>query len=1482
MTVLFRRAGWRGIVITSRQGTLARYWRITEFPRSVPQRLGLLLLVSLICTLRIAPAHALPAACSAPGNFCTAPEIAPWVYFAQPGYGIYFQNPYFASEHAVVAALTARMVQGTGWCTVTPTSVTRDDNLQWGGTPQYFGNIDVMHGNTAHFDVTGYESDCSQSWQYNPGIRESRYVTCPEGMTVIYDTGVTPSAPFCLSTQATFRPSKARGNACPKDSGIEKGNPCDVTNGNKHQTETDYRGSGTNPLTFVRTYNSLAATEHYNRQPDPLEAIGIGWTATYFQRISVGAVSVGSTTHQTLYAFRPDGRVLMFNWSGSDWVRVDEDIGDRVISTATGYEYRSSDNTTEVYDAAGRLTEVRKLGAPAQVLTYAGPELVPQAVQDAFGHSLTFSYTLIAYRLRLTTIADPAGQSIILAYDQLGQLTSVQYPDTKTRVYGYGNNSWLTSLTDEQPSVYSRWTYHSYWGHVLSSEHANGIERYTFDSSGGTRWVTDPLGVQRTYSVATNWGVNRLLTANSTCNGCSEDKTRTYDANGNPSTRTDFNNVQSTYAYDLTRNLETSRTEAYGTPNAHTLTTHWHATYRLPTQIDEPGKRTTFTHDANGNVLTKTELDTATSESRTWTYTYNSFGQVLTADGPRTDVSDVTTFTYYSCTTGFQCGQLQTITNAAGHVTTYTTYNGHGQPLTITDPNGVVTTLTYDLRQRLTSRIVGSEQTSFEYWPTGLLKKATLPDGSYLEYTYDAAHRLTDINDSEGNRVHYTLNTMGNRTNEELFDPSNAMTQTRSRVFNTLNQLWKEIGATGTAAVATTYGFDNNGNQTSIAAPLGRNTANVYDELNRLTQVTDPAAGITRYGFNALDQLISVTDPRNKITSYSFNALGDLKGQVSPDTGTTNNTFDSAGNLQTSTDARGKTATYAYDALNRVTSITYPDQTIGYVYDTGSNQKGRLRQINDDSGSTSWTFDPQGRATTRAQNMAGVIKSVAYGHDLSGRLQTLTLPSGNFITYGYTNGKITSLTLNGSTTILSNALYQPFGPTTGWTWGNGTLAIREYDQDGKITDIDSAGLRSYLYDDAFRITGITDASNANLSQNFGFDLLDRLTSATGGSLDQSWTYDANGNRLTQGGSSPSTYTVSSASNRLTSVSGALTKSYGFDSAGNITSDGSATFLYNDAGRMISATKAGVTTIYSLNGLGQRVRKTAGGASIYFVYDEAGHLLGEYDNAGTLIQETIWFEDIPVVVLKPNGSGGVNVFYLHTDHLNIPRRISRPSDNVVVWRWDSDPFGTSAANEDPDGDSNLFTYNLRFPGQYLDTETGLHYNYFRDYDPATGRYPQSDPIGLRGGLNTYAYARTNPLSRIDPLGLADTTDTPWWDRPGIPGLPPMERPPGGWYEEGWLKDWLKDVADGAQNIWNWCTDKKCPPCKFADGTIVPVGTIGYRFDMVPPSKPHYPFPGSHYNLYVANQNPNNCQCFWQPDGASEVMPPGAIPIQPFAN
>src|SRR5262249_23688547 len=221
--------------------------------------------------------------------------------------------------------------------------------------------------------------------------------------------------------------------------------------------------------------------------------------------------------------------------------------------------------------------------------------------------------------------------------------------------------------------------------------------------------------------------------------------------------------------------------------------TAWDTNFRLATQIAEPLRVTTNTYDPNGALCgargalcsktiqptsdTNGSLGfsaTAAGSPRSWTYTYNSNGSVLTVNGPRTDVSDVTTYTYYANDDADlgKRGNVATITNAAGHVTSITAYNAHGQPLTIVDPNGLTTMLAYDGRQRVTSRSVGTETTSYNYDNVGQLTKVTLPDSSYLSYSYDGAHRLTDISDSLGNRISYTLDAMGNRTQEQVFDPA--------------------------------------------------------------------------------------------------------------------------------------------------------------------------------------------------------------------------------------------------------------------------------------------------------------------------------------------------------------------------------------------------------------------------------------------------------------------------------------------------------------------------------------------------------------------------------------------------------------------------------------------------------------------------------------------------------------------------------------
>lgn len=140
------------------------------------------------------------------------------------------------------------------------------------------------------------------------------------------------------------------------------------------------------------------------------------------------------------------------------------------------------------------------------------------------------------------------------------------------------------------------------------------------------------------------------------------------------------------------------------------------------------------------------------------------------------------------------------------------------------------------------------------------------------------------------------------------------------------------------------------------------------------------------------------------------------------------------------------------------------------------------------------------------------------------------------------------------------------------------------------------------------------------------------------------------------------------------------------------------------------------------------------------------------------QETVYLGDLPVAVLRPAAitqqRAPTDVYYVYADHLQAPRVLTRPSDNKMVWRWDyADPFGVDQPEENPNK-IGIFTYNPRFPGQVFDKETNGHYNYFRDYDPQTGRYIESDPIGIKGGINTYAYVGGNPLSAVDPFGLCE--------------------------------------------------------------------------------------------------------------------------------
>jgi RHS repeat-associated protein len=339
--------------------------------------------------------------------------------------------------------------------------------------------------------------------------------------------------------------------------------------------------------------------------------------------------------------------------------------------------------------------------------------------------------------------------------------------------------------------------------------------------------------------------------------------------------------------------------------------------------------------------------------------------------------------------------------------------------------------------------------------------------------------------------------------------------------------------------------------------------------------------------------------------------------------------------------------------------------------------------------------------------------------------------------------------------------------------GGSVPHARSFDLNGRLTRYPlGEHLRDVTYDAAGRITayahylaasGATTGSPAPAqNQQFSYDALERLIQATTSQASWTYTYDANGNRTSVkvNNGTPNAYTVSPTSNRLTNIaSQAITLTH--DVMGNIVSDGTYTLTYDLRGRLTTTTQGGITTTYAYDNNGQRIRKHNNQGTqntTIFVYDQQNQLLGEYDSTGQAIREYVWLGNMPVAMFTPDPAQGANaataaplVYYIHADHINAPRVVVDKT-NTMRWRWMGEPFGTTAPETSPAGQSPI-TFNLRFPGQFFDSESGMFYNAQRDYVPGIGRYATSDPIGLEGGLNTYGYSGANPVSYSDPTGLA---------------------------------------------------------------------------------------------------------------------------------
>lgn len=1106
--------------------------------------------------------------------------------------------------------------------------------------------------------------------------------------------------------------------------------------GFKQQTVTDYNAGG---LSFTRFYRSDSTWT---------STMGAKWRHNYARVLAVVPGTSASITDGT-------GVTNAYTWSSgtSTWVPSDPSTRATLQTVTGGWVYTLPNNTVEKYNSSEQLTRVEYFGGGALNLTYNGSGQLT-GIANENGRSLSLTYDGSG---RVSTLVTPDG-TFTYNYDTNNNLIKLTKPDTKTKQYGFTSGTYvnaLTGVTNEKGNQILNVIYAPSGGNVVSSNGAGSVSNYSVAYNADyTSTGTNPLGKSFTYHyVNNNWSpgidIRRITEVDgaATTNTPASSEYYNYDYLGRVIGHTDSKGNGTRYAYDSRGNV-TRIMEGVYSALQRTTTITYNATWNVPSLITQPGKTTAFAYDAYGRVTSVTITDTATSATRVTSYSYyaNStdgsgntiLGRLQTITGPRTDLSETTTYAYDA---NFN---LTTITNALSQVTTITARDSAGRPTKITDPNSVETDLTYDSNGRLQTSVQAAgtalaATTTFTYDDDGDLTKVTLPNSVYVQYTYDTAQRLTGITDALGNTETYTLDNAGNVTQVVYKNTTPTTTYTHTKNFDELSRMLKSIGASSQTA---NYAYDTDSNLTSYTDPNTNATAYAYDALNRVNKITNALSGITTPAHNALDQLSSVKDQRNNTTTYTYNAFGDVTGETNPDRGTISYTVDKAGNVTQRIDARSIVTNYTYDAINRLTSVAYPSDSslaVSLTYDSssgcGTSYIGHLCSVTDAAGTMAYQYDVLGRVTQEKDTRGALNFTTSYSYDLAGNITGLTLPSGRSVSYtrdanGYVSG-VSALVNGTSTTLASSITYLPFGPMNALTYGNSLTFSGTFDQDYNPTNRTVSG-------SIYNWTYTTD-SNGNIktagSTTYGYDALNRVNTENPGTS-VSYTYDATSNRLTKGST---TTTVPSTSNKISAVG---SNSYTYDSSGNITGDGVNTYTWNAEGEL-GVVKVGGTTVgtYTYNRYRQRAKKVAS-STAYYVYGAGGLLYGEYDASGNFIREYIYLNGAPIAQIDA-GSPEV-LTYIHTDHLGTPR-FGTNASGTQVWSWNNDAFGTST----PAGTA---TVNLRMPGQYYDSESGLFYNLNRIYNPAIGRYISSDPVGIAGGLNTFGYAAQNPVLWIDNSGL----------------------------------------------------------------------------------------------------------------------------------
>ena len=995
------------------------------------------------------------------------------------------------------------------------------------------------------------------------------------------------------------------------------GNPINVATGNKYQSATDYQGAGDNPLSLVRSYNS--------RQTAKDSPFGPGWTHNFNSRIDFldgdRKVRVWRPDGRAFFHnWIGGGWDKPADFFGRFFI----------VAATGDYEFTENFDDKEIYDqftgklkqvifktgytqdftyTNGLLTQVSDLFGKTLTFTYNAENRV-QSLRDPSGQVITYEYDTSG-NLKRVNYPDVGGGSTSVEY---------HYEDTN-----FPNA--LTGMTDETGERVSTYAYEEIpysqqmpyrdVKRAILTEKAGGAESFSQSNAANlSTSFTNAAGRESVYAFKRREGrykidnIEGLETAPGGCPATS--KFNTFTTNGMIETQTDKEGNVTEFTYDFSNTrVETETTglrwendvvgsTVVNTPDTTTTTKAW--LNLKPTSITTDKLSTTFTYNPQGRLERRTETDVTTQtvpystngRQRSWNYSYTFYSgtaKVMTEsiDGPRTDVNDTTVREFDAE------GNLTKVTNPLGHITLLENYDANGRPGRITDANGTVTNLTYHprgwlLTSSLSDPELGAITTEYQYHPNGLLKRVILPNNSYLEYQYNAAEHLTALIAGEKSgttfteieRIDYTPSLLdGEWESATTKDGAGTVTRVQTRVFDELGRLKELLGAN---SQQTLFDYDKNdllGLTSEVGETSTLTTSNEYDSIQRLKKTTDALSGEVDYAYDTEGNITSISDQRDNTTSYIYDGFGNLIQESSPDAGTVVYHYDLADNLSRKIDARGIETLWAYDALNRITQISFPAnpaENKTFEYDIGTNAKGRLNKVSDEAGITSYAYDARGNQTLTSRVTGLLTLATSYHYNSVDQVDSITYPSGRVVEFSFDAlGRPNALAAKANvgataTSLISNITYKPFGPPNSMDFSNGLSRNLSFDTDYRITGIDvsdgtsSVQNLSYQYDRFNNITILDNNLNSTYSQGFFYDNLHRLTEASGGYGQCSFTYDAVGNRtqkqtVLSGNTETEIYAYPppGSGNRLLSVDdGATTRSFSYDAAGNVTNDDKGT------------------------------------------------------------------------------------------------------------------------------------------------------------------------------------------------------------------------------------------------------------------------------------------------------------------------------------